>query len=541
MLVSDYDQFVQDTDKSGHLPPREQRDIAIYGLASEIGSVAAAIKKQLLNDGGKDGNWNKPNKEIVEELGDVTWYCFALARLANPSKPVNIFIHDINKLRKEISANDDRAKQIETFIGPDNREEFLRLAESFPRRTKSMTFDDYQRIAFLTARTEKRKLVEVCIAVLYQLSAELFRNTLPDCERELNTSLPDRDINDVLGEIAWHLAALASIYDLHLGDVAAENMDKVSFRWDRRHATALHDANDLPSEKLPRKFEVTFVTIAPGRSQMYWNGRRLGDPLTDNAYEDDGYRFHDVMHLANVAMLGWSPVTRKLMGRKRKSQPKIDEVEDGARAQIVEEAVIKAIHSEGVRLAKLRTDNDKTPSKLFPNSNEIGFRFLKLLRNLVAGLEVEANKYWEWDDAIIAGCAMYHELRTNGQGTVFVDMDERSLTFRPEAFVSLAGRVVGLGSASAASEAAVPDEASRTEGMVRATKLAILASLGFPRPEASQLAELAVEAREDGDISVKANGSVQQAMWDRNIVTFRRSLLPLKNGWQCVALALSDE
>jgi hypothetical protein len=54
---------------------------------------------------------------------------------------------------------------------------------------------------------------------------------------------------------------------------------------------------------------------------MYWSGHRLGDDLTDNARDDDGYRFHDVMHLANVANLGWSPVLRKMMGRRRRDPP----------------------------------------------------------------------------------------------------------------------------------------------------------------------------------------------------------------------------
>ena len=50
------------------------------------------------------------------------------------------------------------------------------------------------------------------------------------------------------------------------------------------------------------------------------SGEKIGDELTDNAYKDDGYRFHDVFHSAYVAILGWSPVIRKLLKRKRKSK-----------------------------------------------------------------------------------------------------------------------------------------------------------------------------------------------------------------------------
>ena len=45
---------------------------------------------------------------------------------------------------------------------------------------------------------------------------------------------------------------------------------------------------------------------------MWTDSQRLGNDLMDNAYEDDGYRFHDVFHLACAAVLGWSPVLRAL-------------------------------------------------------------------------------------------------------------------------------------------------------------------------------------------------------------------------------------
>ena len=51
------------------------------------------------------------------------------------------------------------------------------------------------------------------------------------------------------------------------------------------------------------------------------DGKPFGAELTDNAYDPDGYRFHDVFHFAYAAVLGWSPITRALLRRKRKSQP----------------------------------------------------------------------------------------------------------------------------------------------------------------------------------------------------------------------------
>ena len=61
------------------------------------------------------------------------------------------------------------------------------------------------------------------------------------------------------------------------------------------------------------------------------------------------YRFHDVFHLAHAAKLGWSPVLRgKLLkrkqedspDRKRRSDEEVNEVEDGGRAVVTDEAVV---------------------------------------------------------------------------------------------------------------------------------------------------------------------------------------------------------
>jgi len=532
MLISDYDKFVQDTDQTTQLRPVVRRDVAIYGLTSEIGSVASAIKKRSLREDGVEAS-SASSAEIVEELGDVMWYCFALARLANPEKPVNILVHDIAKLRQELAADDARAHAIQRVIGPDKRDEFLRASEGFRRGMRTMTFSEYQEIAFLTARTEKRTLVEVCVAVLYQLSAELFRITLPDIELELNESLDERPLNDVLGEIAWHIAALASVYEIDLNIVAAKNIEKVSYRQNRSHPTALHDCAFAHNEQFPRKFEVAFVTVGKGKAQMYWNGRRLGDQLTDNSYNDDGYRFHDVMHLANIAHLGWSPVVRGLMGRKRKSQPTIDEVEDGARAKIVEEAVIKTIHSEGVRLAQLTPGLKDGPTRLFPSRSDISFRFLKLIQSIVAGLEVDKNRYWEWENTIVEGYDVFYRLRSEGQGTVEVDLDNRILRFLPYVYIPLAGRVVGLG-------AAVGEERGG-EALLEMKKRAILGALGVASPAAGDLNAISLEERASDEVSVKATGHIREAIWNRKVVAFRVTVTELRGSSHCTALALSDD
>ncbi len=535
MLVSEYDAFVQRTDQSIHLPDAERQAVAIYGLASEIGSVVAALKKRFLGSGGI--SWNAPDEELIEELGDVMWYCFSLARLAN-ERHVNIFVHDIANLRRQLSANDDLARTIAAVLDPEEHRAFLTAAEGFSSRTRGMHFEDYQDLAFLTARTHGQDLLRVCVAVLWQLSAQLLRETIPAIEQQLNREVLHKPLNDILGETAWHISAIASLFGLKLSDIAEFNREKISLRWDRTVRTPLHDEGLSPAMQFPREFEIAFLPVAPGRSRMYFEGRRLGDDLTDNAYSDDGYRFHDVMHLANAAVLGWSPVLRSLMGRKRKHDVRIDEIEDGARARIVEEAVIKAVHSEGQRLARRRGETpEQAPTPLLESSADIGFSLLKLIAGFVRDLEVSKNRFSEWESAILQGHNLFHRLRREGQGTVTVDLNNRRLDFSPRVFVPLRGRVAGLGSATLSGRPQV------REGIVdpdrdALAKSAILDALGLSATAQDMPSDLHVTVRSDDDlVSVKAGGAVQAAMWDRGILAFR---VTYRDG-QALAVGLTDD
>ena len=413
LMIHEYAAFVNKTDLAKD-QPSERFDIALYGLVGEIGSLGAAIKKRLLQGGRKD--WNVANEEIIEELGDSLWYCFAIGAARGIGS--SFVAEDIALLQEEVGGSDDRSKRIREILG-SRADQFLQSAPAFLNELEtSATLDGFRKLAFLTSRTQEDELVEVCLAVLQQLTAELMRHKLPAVELELNTRLAERPFARVLGEVVWHLAALASLYSLNLGAVARQNMAKLHRRFGRGNPTPLPDEGRPPNERIPRQFEVAFVSVAKGCSRMYMGGERLGDDLTDNSYGEDGYRFHDVMHLALMAKLGWSPVLRKLMGRKRRGSTKIDEVEDGARAAIVEEAIINAIYAEGRRVASLAAlPGEAGPKQLFTDSSEISFTFLKRLEALAYGIEVSKNNYWEWEDAILEGFALFNNLRRAGRGS----------------------------------------------------------------------------------------------------------------------------
>ncbi len=537
MLVAEYNRFVSQTDQFKERSVEDRHEIAVYGIAGEIGSLLSAIKKKLLAEDG-ESTWNKPNDEIIWEIGDVIWYCFSLAQILNRGGQFNILTSNIAQLRREIGGKTERARIIHQaldLVDTSKKERFLNESRQFPK-TSEMTFDDYQKLAYLTARTEGRILLEVCLALLWQLGAELLRITLPEVERRINNNVSDRDPNSILGEIAWHLAAISSIYGLSMNMVVSVNVEKITFRASRSDRTSFHDDMAVPEEQFPRKFEVAFISVGPGRSRMYFDGKRLGDPLTDNAYEDDGYRFHDVMHLANIAHLGWSPVIRKLMGRKRKlSGRRLDEVEDGARALLVEEVVLKAIHSEGKRLAReIGIPKEIEPRRHFPSRSMITFRLLKSLQDHVEGLEVQKNKFWEWEDAIFEGAAIFHELRKETQGTVTVDMVNRRIGFNPDVYLDIAGTVAGVSTQSMTYK---PDTlATRIE----VAKKSILAVLGFSTSSEQHVRQLDLKLREGPKVAIKASGEVESSMWERDIVTFKLSFLELPDVVCCTAVAIAD-
>ena len=356
MLVRKYMEMVEHTDHYSNFDIEKRIQISLYGLVGEIGSLTSAVKKIMLA-----GYKSASNNEVIEELGDVFWYLFNLLSILEISGTNNILKKDIIHVKKEVTdpgERGDRIREVLKKLDGERLQHFRKKANEF-LSLEDTTFSEYQKTAYLTARTENYVLNDVCVAVLWQLGAELLRHfTMPRMELGINKNIESRDPETVIGEIAWHLAAIASVHDIKLDKVIAQNVRKARFRSSAEESGSYYDENFPKEEQLPRQFRIAFVSISSTQARMYYQGRPLGDDLTDNAYDEDGYRFHDVMHLANAACLRWSPVLRRMLKRKRKSSPTTDEVEDGARAAIVEELVIKAVHAEGNRLRPIDQNID---------------------------------------------------------------------------------------------------------------------------------------------------------------------------------------
>lgn len=283
-----------------------------------------------------------------------------------------------------------------------------------------LTLDSYQRLA---ARTDVEADNQNPLIPLLGLAGEVgeLAAELKKQKREDGVSYGgfEEAVATELGDILWYLAALARRTGHQLGEIAELNLRKTSARWlPPEGARQAFDADFPDSQRLPRRFEVTFRREGD-RIQMLIGDELLGDPIDDNSHVEDHYRFHDVFHLSYAAVLGWSPIFRSLLGRKRKLDATTDRVEDGARARATEEAIAAMVF----KMAE--------PYDFFEAQDHVDDRILEAVSAVASGLEVEDRSQAEWEAAILAGFSIWRRLREKGEGTVRVDLDTRSLSVDP--------------------------------------------------------------------------------------------------------------
>jgi NTP pyrophosphatase (non-canonical NTP hydrolase) len=228
-----------------------------------------------------------------------------------------------------------------------------------------------------------------------------------------------------LGDILWYVANIASKEGLDLEVVAKENLRKAKNRWLPVQTTEpgrlrLFDEAFPAREQLPREFCVEFseeICDDGVKVRLKLNGETLGNELTDNAYENDGYRYHDVFHLAYAAVLGWSPVMRKLMGRKRKSNKDVDRVEDGGRAIAIEEGISALVFDYAHDHAYLE------------GVGHVDYGILRTIKQLTRHLEVSDCSEHQWQDAVLHGFSVWRQLQMARKGAVVGDLVSRAIRF----------------------------------------------------------------------------------------------------------------
>jgi hypothetical protein len=118
-----------------------------------------------------------------------------------------------------------------------------------------------------------------------------------------------------------------------------------------------------------------------------------------------------------MAVLGWSPVFRKLLECKREENPSVDRIQDGGRAAAIEEGVTAYVFSEAGTHSYFASTTYVPPS------------IVKMCRKMTDHLEVSARTRTDWQHAILRGYSVFRDIIEHGGGIVTADLDARTLTF----------------------------------------------------------------------------------------------------------------
>ena len=344
--------FSESARKTDTLVHKPDHDALLaMGLLGEVGGVLAEFKKKT-----REGPaYPLYQSRLEEELGDALWYFVRLASIRTPE-----------------------------------------LLQTLPLDTPRVD---------AATRGGLSLVLELGAAVGRVLEAVQRAQTLP-----LTLALTD----------TWmHLRAVAASAGIELAMVVQRNRDKTQSRWpSERMAHALFDEGYLPEERLPRMLTVEFLARGSRDKPqilLRYNGINIGDRITDNIGDPDGYRFHDIFHFAYAVYLGWSPVMRALLRCKRKSDPSTDENQDGARAVILEEAVSAIVFSHAKQVG------------FFENLQQVDYALLKSIQEFIRGYEVEKVPVWQWEEAILEGFRAFRQLKSQNGGRVTLHLDAREL------------------------------------------------------------------------------------------------------------------
>ena len=288
-----------------------------------------------------------------------------------------------------------------------------------------MNLNEYQRLANLTDQqpetgdfeADSRSILVPLLGLAGEVGELLGEHKKWLRDRESYKLFPDR-VKEELGDILWYLSNVASKHGLTLEEVANYNLGKTQRRWQPKSRNliqpSLFDQGFPEKERLPRQMEISMEEIS-GKVVTTINGSVFGDPLRDNRYEDDGYRFHDIFHLSYASVLGWSPTLRALLRRKRKSDPRVDEVEDGGRALVIEEGLSAMVFSYAER------------RNFLEGAEGVNYELLRTIKDMTSHLEVSCRTEGDWERAIVTGFDIWRQVRARGKGKLRADLEKGTI------------------------------------------------------------------------------------------------------------------
>ena len=367
LLLSDYAAEIAATDV---LNPTDFSPV-LQGLYGEIGGIMATAKKHIREKSAYPGF----KKAAEEEFGDTLWYLAALCR------------------RMQIPLE-------EVFAEAANHGNFKNVGAASDMAEGAL--------AYIAIPIVEPGSVDTTLVRLGQSAAALLGNS------------PTR--SDLISFARAYLDAIRAA-ELVFSEVARGNLRKARGAFLEPQPADLigldFDSDFGDEEQLPRNFKIRVNQRGSGKSYLQWNGVFIGDPLTDNIADRDGYRFHDVFHFSYAAVLHWSPVIRALIKHKRKSKPKYDEEQDSGRAIVVEEGLTAWIFSRAKEL------------NFFEKQEKISLGILKTIGEFVSGYEVEKCPLKLWEKAILDGYAVFRQLKENQGGWIIGDREQRTIKYMP--------------------------------------------------------------------------------------------------------------
>lgn len=339
-----------------------------HGLFGEVGGIMSAAKKHV-REGVLFPDYRRAAEE---EFGDTLWYLAALCRRCE-FELETVFERAINdgSYTQAFAASDLAAGPVASIAVPKTSPE-----------------------------------LDAALASLGQAAAGLLRGT-PTADGLVGFARQFLDTLHATG-LTFAQVVQANLRKARGAFLDPSPEDLIDF-----------DAECGDDERLPLNFRVRIDQRASGKSYLQWNGVFIGDPLTDNIGDADGYRFHDVFHLANAAILHWSPVVRALIKHKRKSNPKIDEEQDGGRATVVEEGLTAWLFSRAKTL------------NFYEGKTRVSLDILKTVEGFVAGYEVERCPLKLWERSILQGFEVFRRVRAAQGGWVIGDRTTRTLRYEP--------------------------------------------------------------------------------------------------------------
>jgi hypothetical protein len=367
LLLSEYAAEVAATDVLGST----DFNPVLQGLYGEVGGIMSTAKKHVREKSAYPGF----RLAAEEEFGDTLWYLAAICR------------------RMQVPLE-------EIFTEAANHGNFKNVGAASDIATGVLAY------------------IAIPVAPPISLDATLVR--LGQAAAALLGNKPERA--DLVAFARAYLDAIHAA-KLAFSDVARGNLRKARGAFLEPQAVDLvgldFDNTFGIEEQLPREFKIRVNQRGSGKSYLQWNGVFIGDPLTDNIADRDGYRFHDVFHFSYMAVLHWSPVIRALIKHKRKSNPSYDEEQDSGRAIVVEEGLAAWIFSKAKEL------------NFFENQGKVSLGILKTISEFVSGYEVEKCPLKLWEKAILEGYAVFRQLKANQGGWIVGNRELRTITYMP--------------------------------------------------------------------------------------------------------------